>query len=266
MRLIADVGIIGYPNAGKSTLLASASRAKPKIASYPFTTIDPALGAAEVGGQKMVLAEVPGLIDNAHLGRGLGHDFLRHILRTRVLIHLVDGSLPNPAEAMARVNNELYLFDSALERKPQLVAVNKIDLPQVLARRDEIQDSFSSAGIEVCFIAAATGEGVPQLMRAVLRLLSESAPEKEAEESITRKVFRPQSRSVKAGVEREGDIFIIKAAEPVLSFTREALAEGELEWQLQHYLRRLGLKTALEKAGIKPGDKVRWGKHEWGWR
>ena len=104
---------------------------------------------------------------------------------------------------MAKVNNELYLFDSALERKPQLVAVNKIDLPQVETRRDEINDSFSSAGVEVHFIAAATGEGVPQLMRAALRLLSESAPEKEAGESVTRKVFRPQARNVKAGVERE---------------------------------------------------------------
>ena len=131
LRLIADVGIIGYPNVGKSTLLAAVSAAKPKIASYPFTTREPILGVAEVGPEGLVLAEIPGLIDGAHLGRGLGHDFLRHIVRTKILIHLIDGGSASPVEDMIRVNAELSLFDSALAQKPQLVAVNKIDLPQV---------------------------------------------------------------------------------------------------------------------------------------
>jgi len=128
LRLIADVGIIGYPNAGKSTLLSKASGARPKIASYPFTTLEPILGAAEVGVQNFVLAEIPGLIEDAHLGRGLGHEFLRHSLRTKMLLHLVDGSHESPLEDMIRVNNELALYDSALAQKPQFVAVNKIDL------------------------------------------------------------------------------------------------------------------------------------------
>jgi len=118
LRLFADVGIIGYPNVGKSTLLAAASAAKPKIASYPFTTREPILGVVEVGRESLVLAEIPGLIDGAHLGRGLGHDFLRHILRTKMLIHLVDGSSVSPVENMVQINAELSLFDSSLEQKP----------------------------------------------------------------------------------------------------------------------------------------------------
>jgi GTP-binding protein len=114
LRLIADVGVMGYPNVGKSTLLAACSAAKPKIASYPFTTREPILGAVEVGQRSFVLAEIPGLIDGAHLGRGLGHDFLRHVGRTKILIHLVDGSSASPVEDMIQVNNELSLYDSAL--------------------------------------------------------------------------------------------------------------------------------------------------------
>jgi len=265
LRLIADVGIIGYPNAGKSTLLAGISRASPEIASYPFTTIEPALGVAEVDGQRMVLAEIPGLIDGAHLGKGLGHDFLRHSLRTRALIHLVDGSLPSPSEAMMSVNNELYLFDSSLRLKPQLVAVNKIDLPSVRARQSEIKEDFSRAGIEVYFVAAATGEGVPQLMRAALEILR-TVQSRQVAAGVSRKVFRPQGRDASARVEREGDTFIIRVAEPVFLSSRRGTPEEEREWQLQQQVQRLGLSRALEKAGIKPGDRVRWGQFEWEWR
>jgi GTP-binding protein len=191
LKLIADVGLIGYPNVGKSTLLAAVSAARPKIASYPFTTLEPILGVVEVGQRSFVLAEIPGLIDGAHLGRGLGHDFLRHIVRTKMLIHLVDGSSPSPAEDMARVNTELSLFDSALAQKPQLVVVNKIDLPQVRARLAEIEGSFTGAGTEVFFVSAATGEGIPELMTETMNIL-QSAPKPEA--GKIKKVFHPQPR------------------------------------------------------------------------
>ncbi|MDD5082399.1 MAG: GTPase ObgE, partial [Dehalococcoidales bacterium] len=153
MRLIADAGIIGYPNVGKSSLLAAASAARPKIADYPFTTREPILGMVTVNEEIFVLAEIPGLITGAHLGRGLGHDFLRHILRTRILIHLVDGSAASPVEDMTRVNTELSLFDATLAQKPQLVAVNKIDLPPVRTRMTEIRDAFRSAGITPFFVS-----------------------------------------------------------------------------------------------------------------
>jgi len=264
LRLIADVGIIGYPNVGKSTLLAAASAAKPKIASYPFTTREPILGMAEVGQRSFALAEIPGLIDGAHLGRGLGHDFLRHIVRTKALIHLVDGSSESPVEDIVRVNAELSLFDSALAQKRQLVVVNKIDLPQVQARLAEIKDAFSSAGTTALFISAATGQGVTELLAETMRLL-QSTTEAEAGKKIPRKVFRPQPRGVGASVHKEGDTFIVVAPELERIVARTDATSPEVHRQLRRQFARLGVDRALGKAGAKPGDKVRCGNLEWEW-
>ena len=265
LRLIADAGIIGYPNAGKSTLLAAASAARPKIAGYPFTTLEPVLGMVEVGRQDFVLAEIPGLVADAHLGRGLGHDFLRHIMRTRLLVHLVDGSAESPLDNMVRVNNELSLFDSALARKPQLVAVNKIDLPQVRARRAGIRDDFHGAGVKVLFVSAETGEGVERLMAAVAKMLAQLSVEKETGERLPGKVFRPQPRGGGAGVHREGDTFVIEAPGMGRLVTEGGIVSPEVRRELKKRLTRLGLGRTLEKAGIKPGDKVRCGTLEWEW-
>jgi len=265
LRLIADVGIIGYPNAGKSTLLAAASAARPKIAGYPFTTLEPVLGMVEVGRQGFVLAEIPGLVADAHLGRGLGHGFLRHVMRTRLLVHLVDGSAESPLDNMVRVNNELSLFDSALARKPQLVAVNKIDLPQVRARRAGIRDDFHRAGVKVLFVSAETGEGVDRLMAAVAKMLARISVEKETGERLPRKVFRPEPRGTGAGVHREGDTFVIEAPGMGRLVTEGGIVSPEVRRELKKRLTRLGLGRTLEKAGIKPGDKVRCGTLEWEW-
>ena len=213
MRLIADVGIIGYPNVGKSTLLAAASAARPKIASYPFTTREPILGMVEVGRRSFVLAEIPGLIDGAHLGRGLGHDFLRHTMRTKILIHLIDGSSSSPLENMIQVNAELGLFDSDLAQKPQLVAVNKIDLPQAQARLAEIKDAFSSGGITPLFVSAATGEGVAGLMAETMEVLHSFTAARGISKKAPVKVFRPQPRSAGPRVHKEGNTFVVEAAE-----------------------------------------------------
>ncbi len=208
MRLIADVGIIGYPNAGKSTLLDFVSAAKPKIADYPFTTREPILGMVEIGQRSFVLAEIPGLIDGAHLGRGLGHDFLRHIMRTKILIHLIDGSSASPVENMIQVNAELSLFDSALAQKPQLIVVNKIDLPQVQARLGEIKDAFSGAGATPLFVSAATGEGVAGLMTETMEVLQSVTVEGGISEKIPMKVFRPQPKDIGSRVHKEGNTFV----------------------------------------------------------
>ncbi len=134
LKLIADVGIVGVPNAGKSTLLAAVTSAKPKIAPYPFTTIEPNLGVAQLDEDNtLILADIPGLIEGAHLGIGLGHDFLRHVQRTRVLIHVLDGTAEDPLLDFAQINSELSLFDPNLTRKPVVVAFNKIDLPDAQA-------------------------------------------------------------------------------------------------------------------------------------
>ncbi len=262
MRLIADVGIIGYPNVGKSTLLTAASAAKPKIASYPFTTLEPILGMVEVGLRTLVLAEIPGLVDGAHLGRGLGHDFLRHIARTKILIHLIDGSSTSSVEDMTKVNTELGLFDSALARKPQLVVVSKIDLPQVKGRLAEIKSAFSSVGTEVTFISAVTGEGVDSLMGEAIKMLEQV---REAGEKGPRKVFRPQPRGEAVSVYQEGDTFVVASSELERIVARTDMSSPEVRWQLDKQLTRLGVRRALEKAGVKPGDKVRCGNLEWEW-
>ena len=265
LRLIADVGIVGYPNVGKSSLLAVASAAKPRVAGYPFTTREPVLGVVQVGLQSFVLAEIPGLIADAHLGRGLGHDFLRHSLRTRVLIHLVDGSSASPVDDMIRVNNELALFDSALARKPQIVVVNKIDLPQVQARLAELGTAFKEAGTGALFVSAVTGQGVSQLMAETSALLKQAAVQTEAFKTAPKKVFRPRPRVDSTSVYKDGDIFIVAVPGLDRLITRGGEPSPEVHRQLKKRLVRMGLSKVLEKAGIKPGDKIRCGTLELEW-
>ncbi|NQT30912.1 MAG: GTPase ObgE [Deltaproteobacteria bacterium] len=264
LKLIADVGLIGYPNAGKSTLLSAVSAANPKIAGYPFTTREPILGVLEIGPKSFVLAEIPGLIEDAHLGRGLGHDFLRHVERTRVLIHLVDGSSASPAADMAQVNIELSLFDSALGRKPQLVVVNKIDLPQVEARLAEITASFKDIGTHVFFVSAVSGRGLPELMAEAMKLL-QSVPAAEAGIRVPRKIFHPPPKSAPPGVHKEGDIFVVTAPALERIITRPDDTGSQLPGEFRQQLARLGVTKALERAGIKLGDRVRCGNFEWEW-
>jgi GTP-binding protein len=265
LRLIADIGIIGYPNVGKSTLLAAASAARPKIASYPFTTREPVLGVVEVGQRTFVLAEIPGLIDDAHLGRGLGHDFLRHVARTKMLVHLIDGGSASPVEDMKRVNGELRLYDSALAQKPQLVVVNKIDLPEVRARQAQLKEAFGGAGTVPFFVSAVTGEGVAELMAEAMKVLGEVTVKAKAGERVPRKVFRPQPRTAGARVRKEGDTFVVAAPELERIVARTGGTSPALPPQLKRQMSRLGVSKALEKAGVKPGDKVRCGNLEWEW-
>jgi len=260
LRLIADVGIIGYPNAGKSTLLASASAAKPKIAGYPFTTTDPIVGVVAVGHETFVLAEIPGLIEGAHRGRGLGHDFLRHATRTRVLIHLVDGSAAAPVDDLATVNSELGLFDTGLAGKPQLVAVNKIDLPEVRSRLPELEKSLRVVGIEPVVISAASGEGVDELMQRAFDILKAIPP---IEFEVTEKVFRPRPHGDGVTVERDEDGFRVAAPALERLVARADLSDAQVRLQLRRRLGRLGVNRALAKAGAVDGDRVRCGDFEW---
>jgi GTPase len=264
MRLIADAGIIGYPNAGKSTLLSRASAAKPKIASYPFTTLEPILGVVEVGYDNFVIAEIPGLIEGAHLGKGLGHDFLRHAMRTRVVVHLVSGDSKSPIDDLVKVNNELALFDPTLGKKPQIVAVNKIDIPEVLEVLDVIKSDFAAAGIKPHYISAETGEGVKELMAEVNAVLKQlTVDEKPAEEVV--KVFRPQPKEPRIRVEREGDVFVLHVPGLDRMMSGQGATANELRWQLNLQLEKLGVNKALEKAGIRAGDRVRCGDLSWEW-
>jgi len=175
LRLIADVGLVGFPNAGKSTLLSRVSAARPKIADYPFTTTEPYLGVVGLpDGRSFVLADIPGLIEGASQGAGLGHTFLRHIARTSVLIHLIDLAAPDrdPVPDFHTVNDELRRYDPALQQRPMLVALNKIDLSEGRARAEEAQAAIYALGYRVFLISGATGEGLDALMVAAADLLA----------------------------------------------------------------------------------------------
>lgn len=178
LRLLADVGIIGLPNAGKSTLIAAISAARPKIADYPFTTLVPNLGVVGYGeGKSFVVADIPGLIEGAHRGEGLGHKFLKHVTRTILLIHLIDASGVQEQEPLTdwhTVNEELRLFDPVLAEKPQIVVANKIDLPEARAKLLCLQKELASFGFPFCAISAVTGEGLRELKRLVATKLEEA--------------------------------------------------------------------------------------------
>jgi len=265
LKLIADVGITGYPNAGKSTLISAASAAKPKIASYPFTTLEPVLGMVEVGKDCFVMAEIPGLVDGAHAGRGLGHDFLRHIERTKMLIHLVDGSAESPVDSVIKVNTELALYNPALAQKPQITVINKTDLSEVRDRMDDIKKAFADTGMHPRFIAAATGEGIPELMDEVDRLLNEITIAKEPDKEIAVKVFHPEPKQKGIKVHRDGDALVI--VNPDLERIVDCVDTSDMEVlrQVKGHIARLGVDKRLEKAGIKPGDTVRCGSRQWKW-
>jgi GTP-binding protein len=177
LKLIADVGIIGFPNAGKSTLISRISAAKPKVASYPFTTLKPHLGVVRFGEHKsFVVADIPGLIAGAHEGKGLGIKFLKHIERTTILIHLIDiipQSDREPAKDYEDINKELYAFNPELAERPQVVALSKIDVTEARERAHEILNFFKSKGIKVFKISAITGEGVDVLVNYVGRWVIE---------------------------------------------------------------------------------------------
>ncbi len=265
MRLIADVGIIGFPNAGKSTLLSRVSAAGPKIAGYPFTTLEPVLGVVEIGLKDFIIAEIPGLIEGAHLGKGLGHDFLRHIVRTKILVHLVDGTSESPVEDMIRVNNELALYDPGLAKKSQLVAVNKIDVPGMKERLDDIGEEFERAGVRARFISAETGEMVRELMEETQALLEKAGKGILAGKKVPAAIFRPQPKQTEATVTKDGDVYVINAPDLERIIAGVDTSGEEVRRQLQRPMARYGVTRALEKAGIVPGDKVRCGDYEWEW-
>jgi GTP-binding protein len=176
LKLLADVGLLGFPNVGKSSLIARISAARPKIADYPFTTLVPNLGMVRLQGERsFVVADVPGLIEGAHRGTGLGDRFLRHLERTRVLIHLLDATAGNgrtPLRDYEAINRELRLYDPRLAERPQIVALNKIDVPEVRRKLKTLAAPFKRRGLELLAVSAATGEGVPQLLEAAWRILS----------------------------------------------------------------------------------------------
>lgn len=265
LRLIADIGIIGVPNAGKSTLLAAVTNAKPKIAEYPFTTLHPNLGVAELAVDAvLVLADIPGLIEGAHQGVGLGFQFLRHIQRTQVLIHLVDGLSPDPLADFSQINAELAYFDPMLGEKPQLLAINKIDIPEVRARIDELKNRFESEGYKVFTISALARDGLRELLFAALKELQNLPAPEIIEGELP--VYQPELEVRDFEITREPDGAWRVSGEAVeRAATMTYWEYDEAIRRFQKFLVRLGVEAALQEAGIKSGDTVRIGENELEW-
>jgi len=264
LKMIADLGIVGVPNAGKSSLLAVVSNAKPKIANYPFTTLSPNLGVVRLAHNVvMVLADIPGLIEGAHQGVGLGFAFLRHVQRTRVLIHVLDGLSEDPISDFSQINSEMALFDEKIAEKPQIVAFNKMDLPSVQERWPDIRQAIEDLGYEIMPISTVTHENVDALMWKAHAML-EDAPEPEAVEVMP--VYRASE---------DPRAFMIKQTEEGWVVSGEAIERSAAMtyWEHRESVRRfqrlmenIGVEEALREAGIEEGDTVMIGDYTLEWQ
>ena len=264
LKLVADVGIVGVPNAGKSTLLSVVSAAKPKIADYPFTTVEPTLGVAEVNHEQIVLADIPGLLEGAHEGVGLGLDFLRHIERTRVLIHLLRGDSPDPLGDFDAINQELVLFNPALADKPQIVALNKLDLPEARAVWPAVQAAMQQRGLHAMAISAATGENVQALIYTVKNVLRELPAEPPPAEELPEIAPPPDEKAFQVYQVADHKWYVEGIAiERAAAMTNWDYYEAGLRFQ--RILRALGITEALRREGIQDGDVVRIGETELVW-
>jgi GTPase len=266
LKLIADIGIVGVPNAGKSTLLSVVTNARPKIADYPFTTLEPNLGVAELDEENtLVLADIPGLIEGAHMGVGLGHDFLRHIQRTRVLIHLLDGTAEDPLLDFAQINSELALFDPALGDKPQVVALNKMDLDEVQERWPKIEKELKRRGYQVFSISAVAGTNVRPVLYRAAQLLEEVKEQAGAEVVQEIPVYRPETDPRQYIIKRTPEGWLVSGAAIERAAAMTYWEHYQSVQRFQRILRALGIEDDLRKAGIQEGDMVFIGDYELEW-
>jgi GTP-binding protein len=259
LKLLADVGLVGYPSVGKSSLIATVSAARPDIAAYHFTTLTPVLGIIKIDDQtNFVMADIPGLIEGAHEGKGLGYEFLRHIERTRLIIHVLDVSGMegrDPLEDYRKINTELAAYNERLAGRPQIVAANKMDLPDARDNYPAIAAALQAEGREVFPISAATGEGVKLLIQRAAELLA-TLPKEDVE---TAPIFVPAEDQKDIFTIRRDDsgAFIVegKNIEKLVAMTR--FSDEESLRRFQNILRRNGIEQALRDRGVKEGDTVR---------
>lgn len=260
LKLLADVGLVGYPNAGKSTILSRVTAAKPKIADYPFTTLEPNLGVVKIEtGVSFVLADIPGLIEGAHEGVGLGHEFLKHVERTKLLIHVVDVAAiegREPLQDFETINEELRKYNPKLAERPQIVAANKIDLPSGEENLEDFTKKVEEKGYKVFPISAATGKGVRELMAYAGDMLSRLPETIMTDEADAEVVYGPTEEEPFT-IRQEGHLFIVegKWIRKIVGSTNFSVYES-LQY-FQRVLRSKGVIDALEKAGIQEGDTVR---------
>ena len=260
LRLIADVGIVGLANVGKSTLIARISAAKPKIAPYPFTTLVPNLGVVQLEeGRSLVVADMPGLIEGAHKGKGLGHQFLRHIQRTRLLVHLLDAAAVDgrePLDDYRQLNHELEAYDRRLAMLPQIIALNKIDLPTAQHNLPACLSLFRQQQIPAFPISAVTGEGVLELVGAVAQKLEVLRESELVEEGPERFEIAPAPER-KLQIFRAGEgVYVVRGTHVETLLQRAKLETADGVRRLHEQLRSTGVLERLEQAGVTAGDTV----------
>ena len=268
LKLLADVGLIGFPNVGKSTILSMVTAAKPKIADYHFTTLEPNLGVVKSEwGDSFVIADIPGIIEGASEGVGLGLQFLRHIERTRLLIHVIDVSVTegrNPVEDFKTINKELAKYSEKLSQRKQIIAANKIDCIQDENLYLELEKMAKEKQIEIFKISAATGQGLKELFARVSEILKE-LPREELTEVEERVVYTLEEEQKGFEIKHEKGEFIVSGPDIDNLMRRVNLADNESMYYFQKMLENLGINEALKQAGAQDGDTIRFNDWEFDW-
>ncbi|WP_248927390.1 GTPase ObgE [Paenibacillus hamazuiensis] len=272
LKVMADVGLVGFPSVGKSTLLSVVSAAKPKIAAYHFTTLTPNLGVVDVGdGRSFVMADLPGLIEGAHTGIGLGHEFLRHVERTRVIVHVIDMAATegrDPYKDFVKINDEIKMYNAKLEQRPQLVVANKMDMPEAeehLARFRE-QLGKDRPDVTVFPISAISRQGVQELLYRIADLL-ETVPEMplvdEVSEVEERKVYRLERQDDdEFTIRRENEMFVVESPKIEKMLKRSQMNSHDAIMRFARTMRKMGVDAELRKLGAEDGQIVRIGDFE----
>ena len=268
LKLLADVGLIGFPNVGKSTLLSMVTSAKPKIADYHFTTIIPNLGVVKsiYGDNSFVIADIPGIIEGASNGVGLGIQFLRHIERTRLLLHVIDVSGiegRDPVNDFLVINKELKEYSEKLSNRRQIIVANKIDAMQDDSKFKELEKLANEKNLEIFKISAATGEGINELMKRVTEVLKE-LPKEELIEAEERMVYTLDEKD-EFTVTKDGDEFVVKGPAIEKLMGRINIGDNESMHYFQKSVRELGIEEELKKKGVKEGDTVKFLDWEFEW-
>ena len=268
LKLLADVGLVGLPNAGKSSFLARTTGANPKIGGYPFTTLEPNLGVVKIGWGTFILADIPGLIEGSHGGKGLGDQFLRHVERTSVLVHIIDGSSENLTEVWTSINMELELYSPDLLTKPQIVFINKLDLPEVQSKKEQMIRELKDAGIAEVFVGSAiSGEGLDEVIRSSMKYVGESRERKIDNKPSERVILRPKPDHIKPTIQPvEAGVWrvIHEKAERLVGGGH--LSDMIIAADVWRELGNFGVVDELERAGASSGDTVLLGEMELIWR
>ena len=266
LKLLADVGLLGFPNVGKSTILSMVTSAKPKIADYEFTTLQPNLGVVKTEyGDSFVIADIPGIIEGASEGVGLGLQFLRHIERTRLLLHVIDVSgIREPLKDYYTINEELKKYSEKLSKRKQIIVANKIDVMQDETGYNELEKMAKENNIEIYKISAATGQGLKELLNRVSEVLKE-LPKEDIEEVEERKIYTLEDKKQEFDVRIEDGVYVVDGPAIERLLARVNMEDNESLYYFQKSIKNLGVEDRLKEMGIKEGDTVKFIIWEFEW-